>query len=53
MAPCPIRANIRHMSSFEFESTTDDPHAASGVRPYALDPKRADALWALSERLVG
>jgi NAD(P)-dependent dehydrogenase (short-subunit alcohol dehydrogenase family) len=24
-----------------------------GVRPYALDPKRAQALWALSEKMVG
>jgi NAD(P)-dependent dehydrogenase (short-subunit alcohol dehydrogenase family) len=32
---------------------TTDPMAESGVRPYALDPERADALWALSERLVG
>jgi NAD(P)-dependent dehydrogenase (short-subunit alcohol dehydrogenase family) len=32
---------------------TDDPDARDGVRAYALDPERADALWALSERLVG
>jgi NAD(P)-dependent dehydrogenase (short-subunit alcohol dehydrogenase family) len=32
---------------------TDDPAAAVGVRPYALDPARAAALWELSERLVG
>ena len=32
---------------------TDDPGASAGVRPYALDPKAADALWELSERLVG
>jgi NAD(P)-dependent dehydrogenase (short-subunit alcohol dehydrogenase family) len=32
---------------------TDDPNARDGVRPYALDPARADALWELSERLVG
>lgn len=31
---------------------TDDPTQRSGVRPYALDPERADALWALSEELV-
>ncbi len=30
-----------------------DPNAAAGVRSYALDPDRARALWALSERLVG
>jgi NAD(P)-dependent dehydrogenase (short-subunit alcohol dehydrogenase family) len=32
---------------------TDDPDARDGVRAYALDPARADALWHLSERLVG
>ena len=32
---------------------TDDPNAMSGVRPYALDPEHAEALWARSEELVG
>jgi NAD(P)-dependent dehydrogenase (short-subunit alcohol dehydrogenase family) len=32
---------------------TDEPAAPVGVRRYALDPERADALWELSERLVG
>jgi NAD(P)-dependent dehydrogenase (short-subunit alcohol dehydrogenase family) len=32
---------------------TDDPDSRDGVRAYALDPARADALWDLSERLVG
>jgi NAD(P)-dependent dehydrogenase (short-subunit alcohol dehydrogenase family) len=32
---------------------TDDPDDREGVRAYALDPARADALWDLSERLVG
>jgi NAD(P)-dependent dehydrogenase (short-subunit alcohol dehydrogenase family) len=32
---------------------TDDPSASGGVRAYALDPQTADALWDLSERLVG
>lgn len=30
-----------------------EPTLRGGVRPYALDPARAKALWALSERLVG
>ena len=30
-----------------------DPAVRGGVQPYALDPERAKALWALSERLVG
>lgn len=31
---------------------SDDPLSRSGVRQYALDPDRADALWELSERMV-
>lgn len=31
---------------------TDDPTQRSGVRGYALDPARADALWAVSEQQV-
>ncbi len=32
---------------------TDDPTARAGVRSYATDPTRADALWELSDQLVG
>jgi NAD(P)-dependent dehydrogenase (short-subunit alcohol dehydrogenase family) len=32
---------------------TDDPEMSGGVRAYALDPDRADALWARSEELIG
>ena len=32
---------------------TDDAEATDGVRPYAIDPERAEALWARSEQLVG
>lgn len=40
-----------HVTTF----VTDAPlsSAAGGVRPYALDPVRAQALWALSEAMVG
>ena len=31
----------------------DDPGLRGGVQPYAIDPVRAKALWALSERMVG
>jgi len=31
----------------------NDPNVRQGVRGYALDPVRADALWAKSEQLVG
>jgi NAD(P)-dependent dehydrogenase (short-subunit alcohol dehydrogenase family) len=30
-----------------------DPNIRGGVRPYALDPERAKALWAKSEEMVG
>ncbi len=30
-----------------------DPNIRHGVRPYAVDPKHAEALWALSEKMVG
>jgi hypothetical protein len=34
---------------------TDEPldPGSGGVRPYALDSMRAEALWAKSEELVG
>ncbi len=32
---------------------TQDPLVRTGVRPYALDPERARALWAKSEEMVG
>jgi NAD(P)-dependent dehydrogenase (short-subunit alcohol dehydrogenase family) len=31
----------------------DDPAVRGGVQPYAIDPVRAKALWALSETMVG
>ena len=31
----------------------DNPAARGGVRPYALDPEHAKALWAKSEEMVG
>ncbi|HEY5107837.1 MAG TPA: SDR family NAD(P)-dependent oxidoreductase [Caulobacteraceae bacterium] len=31
----------------------DDPNSRGGVRPYAVDPDRAKALWAKSEAMVG
>ena len=34
-------------------ATVDSADFADGVRPYALDPGRAEALWARSEELVG
>lgn len=37
-----------HVAHFE-----NSPGIRSGVRPYAVDPERAKALWALSEAMVG
>ena len=33
--------------------TTTDPAVRHGVRAYAMDPQRAEALWTLSEKMVG
>jgi len=35
------------------EIDASDTDTMAGVRPYAVDPERADALWAKSEELVG
>lgn len=35
------------------EVAADDANGRRGVRPYAVDPDRAAALWALSERMIG
>lgn len=32
---------------------TDDPASTTGVFAYALDADRAQALWTVSERLIG
>jgi NAD(P)-dependent dehydrogenase (short-subunit alcohol dehydrogenase family) len=42
----------RYLEDCHVAAVTDDPLSRSGVRAYALDPDRADALWELSERLV-
>ena len=42
----------RYLEDCHLAELTDDPTSSAGVRAYALDPQRADALWALSERLV-
>jgi hypothetical protein len=42
----------RYLEDCQLATITDDPLSRSGVRAYALDPDRADALWELSERLV-
>jgi NAD(P)-dependent dehydrogenase (short-subunit alcohol dehydrogenase family) len=42
----------RYCEDCHVAEVTDDPSVRAGVRAYAIDPARADALWALSERLV-
>jgi len=42
-----------YLEDCHVSAVTDDPDAREGVRAYALDPKIADALWDLSEQLVG
>lgn len=34
-------------------AATDDESATEGVRSYALDAEKAEALWALSEQMIG
>jgi NAD(P)-dependent dehydrogenase (short-subunit alcohol dehydrogenase family) len=43
----------RYCEDCHVAEVTDDPNARGGVRAYALDPARADALWAKSEAMVG
>ena len=42
-----------YLEDCHIAEVTDDRRRSDGVRPYALDVTRADALWELSERLVG
>jgi NAD(P)-dependent dehydrogenase (short-subunit alcohol dehydrogenase family) len=42
----------RYLEDCHLAEPTDDPMSSTGVHAYALDPERAEALWALSERLV-
>ena len=43
----------QYLEDCHIAEPTDDLEVSGGVRAYALDPARADALWELSERLVG
>jgi NAD(P)-dependent dehydrogenase (short-subunit alcohol dehydrogenase family) len=43
----------RYCEDCHVAELTNDPNVRRGVRAYALDPKRADALWAKSEEMVG
>lgn len=43
----------RYCENCGIAQIVNDPILTDGVLPYAVDPIRADALWALSESLVG
>lgn len=43
----------RYCEDCHVADITDDPTARAGVRAYAVDPARADALWTKSEAMVG
>ncbi len=43
----------RYCEDCHVAEITEQPDARSGVRPYAVDPDRAKALWAKSEEMVG
>jgi len=42
----------RYCEDCHVAAVTDDPSVREGVRAYAIDPARADALWAKSEQMV-
>lgn len=43
----------RYCEDCHVAETNQNPAVRDGVRPYAIDPERAKALWAKSEELVG
>jgi NAD(P)-dependent dehydrogenase (short-subunit alcohol dehydrogenase family) len=43
----------RYCEDCHVAQVEDDPAARSGVRAYAVDPARAEALWTRSEEMVG
>jgi len=43
----------RYCEDCHVAEITDDPNARDGVRAYALDAARAEALWTKSEEMVG
>ena len=43
----------RYCEDCHVAELSDNSEARGGVRPYALDPERAKALWAKSEEMVG
>jgi NAD(P)-dependent dehydrogenase (short-subunit alcohol dehydrogenase family) len=43
----------RYCEDCQVAKLAEAPGVRGGVQPYAIDPKRAQALWALSEEMVG
>ena len=43
----------RYCEDCHVAEVVPDPGIRDGVKPYAIDPDRAKALWALSEQMVG
>ncbi len=43
----------RYCEDCQVAEIVSDPANRKGVKPYALDPERAKALWAKSEEMVG
>ncbi len=43
----------RYCEDCHVAETNQNPAVRDGVRPYAIDPERAKALWAKSEEMVG
>ncbi len=43
----------RYCEDCHVAAVVDDPEERGGVQSYALDPERAEALWTLSETMVG
>jgi hypothetical protein len=43
----------RYCEDCHVADMSSTPGLRGGVQPYALDPKRAQALWEKSEQLVG
>jgi NAD(P)-dependent dehydrogenase (short-subunit alcohol dehydrogenase family) len=43
----------RYCEDCHVAEVVSDPEIRRGVKPYALDPERARALWAMSEKMVG
>jgi hypothetical protein len=53
LSPELLRQGGAYCEDCSVATVSDDAAANSGVRPYALDPARAEQLWQLSDAAVG